>query len=102
MTQENQTADLQRELARQITLLRGDFQETVERYRTSVEAEMVNLIDLLSARQEEQTAPCNDVETLRFLLELIKTGRYRKDKGRLKDLRRIHELVKTLSDRLAG
>ncbi|MDZ7314712.1 MAG: hypothetical protein ONB24_01175 [candidate division KSB1 bacterium] len=93
--------ELAKELAFQLELLRQDFSRTVERYRTTVEAELVNLISLLrgdSTGDEVEKKP--EVETLKFLLELIASTRYKKDKGRFKDIRRIHELVKTISNRL--
>lgn len=101
LTKEINTEELSRELVRQLELLREDFSQTIERYRTSVEAELINLISLLSgdpASEFDEKYP--DAETLKFLLELIASTRYKKDKGRFKDVRRIHELVKTLSKRL--
>ena len=97
----NNLADLKQELLHQIELLRGDFQETVARYQSSVEAELLNLITSLSSNAEDEPQAANiDEAKLSFLIELIDSNRQKKDKGRFKDMRRFHEIVKMLSERL--
>jgi hypothetical protein len=94
--------ELQEILRKQIEFLRHDFQETISRYQSNVEAEMVNLMTQLKGKTAEDQSPaCRNTATLRFLIELIKSSKYKKDKGRLKDLGRIHEVIKTLADRFA-
>lgn len=94
--------ELQETLRKQIEFLRHDFQETISRYQSTVEAEMVNLMTQLTGKTAEDQSPaCRNAATLRFLIEVIQSSRHNKDKGRLKDLRRIHDVIKTLADRLA-
>lgn len=91
---------LQQTLIKEIEFLRREFTETVSHYQTTVEAEMVNLITYLTNKSpDEKPAICSDVTGLRFLIELIRSSRHKKDKGRMKDLRRIHEVIKTLASR---
>ncbi|RPI01003.1 MAG: hypothetical protein EHM72_07635 [Calditrichaeota bacterium] len=94
---------LQQTLVKEIEFLRREFIETVSHYQTTVEAEMVNLITHLTSKSpEEKPAVCSDFAGLRFLIELIRSSRHKKDKGRMKDLRRIHEVIKTLASRFEG
>jgi hypothetical protein len=92
--------ELQETLRKQIEFLRHDFKETISRYQSNVEAEMVNLMTQLKGKTTEDQSPaCRNTATLRFLIEVIKSSKYKKDKGRLKDLRRIHDVIQTLVNR---
>ncbi len=94
--------ELQNELKREIGLLRRDFQTIVERYKNNAEAEMVNAITILSALDsDEQPENAQDSKQLEFMLQSIRSLKYKKNKGRMKDLRRIHSVVKLLAARFS-
>ncbi len=97
-----QVQELQEELKREIGLLRRDFQTIIDRYKSNAEAEMINAITILSALDsDEQTESAQDPKQLQFLLQSIRSLKYKKEKGRMKDLRRIHYIVKLFAARFS-
>lgn len=98
----NQVKELQDELKREIGLMRRDFQTIIERYKDNAEAEMINAINVLSALDpDEQTERAKDRKQLEFMLQSIHALKYKKEKGRMKDLRRMHYIVKLLAARFS-
>lgn len=102
MASKEKTAQLQKELHKNINTLRNDFQTIVEKYRINVEAELVNCLDLLDSKDADDVpAAAADAKQLAFMTRAIKTLKYKTEKGRMKDLRKIHYLVKMLSARFS-
>ena len=101
-SKKEQTIKLQKELSQNIEAMRKDFQQIVEKYRINVEAELVNCLDLLSSKEEDDfPAAANDPKQLEFMIQAMQSMKYKTEKGRMKDLSKIHYLVKMLVARFS-
>ena len=95
---DNDLKELQSVLKSEIGSLRKDFQSMIELYKTNIEAEMINAINVLSTTDiEDQPTCCRDQKQLESLVGSIRSMKYKPDKGRMKDLRKIHAMVKLLA-----
>ncbi len=101
-TQKEDIAELQKILKKNIGALRKDFQQIIETYRVNVEAELVNCINLLSTGEaDDKPAAITDPKQLEFMIQALQSIKYKKEKGRMKDLRKIHYMVKMLAVRFS-
>ena len=102
MASKDKTVQLQKELSKNIDALRKDFQIVAEKYRVNVEAELVNCLDLLNSKDADDVPEAaSDPKQLEFMIQAMKTLKYKTEKGRMKDLRKIHYLVKMLGARFS-
>lgn len=102
MATKNDIIKLRKELSLGIDALRKDFQQIIEKYRINVEAELVNCTDLLSSKDaDDLTAALADEKQLEFMVQALHSLKYNNEKGRMKDVRKIHYLVKMLSTRFS-
>jgi len=99
---DKELTELQSVLRTEIGSLRKNFQSMIELYKTNIEAEMINAITVLSATDEEdQPKCCRDRKELEFMIESIQSMKYKPEKGRMKDLRKIHYVTKLLASRFS-
>jgi len=99
----DETAQLKKALAQNIDALRKDFQDIMEKYRVNVEAELVNCINLLSSSEADDVPlALTDPKQIEFINQALTSLNYKTDKGRMKDLRKIHYFVKMLAARISG
>ena len=98
----DETAELKKTLNQNIDALRKDFQDIIEKYRANVEAELVNCMTLLSSLESDDIpAALTDPRQLEFIHQALLSLKYKTDKGRMKDLRKIHYFVKMLAARIS-
>ena len=102
MTLSQEAIEQKETLSKNIETLRKDFQQIVEKYRINVEAELVNCLEMLSTKDEDELPiAAKDVKQLEFLNQTLQSLKYKPEKGRMKDLRKIHYLVKMLAARFS-
>lgn len=98
-----ETAQLKITLNQNIDTLRKDFQHIVEKYRVNIEAELVNCMNLLSSSEEDDIpVALSEPKQIEMINQALQSLKYKADKGRMKDLRKIHYFVKMLAARISG
>ena len=98
----DETTRLKYTLSQNIDGLRKDFQQIVEKYRVNVEAELVNCMNLLSSSDADDIpAALTDPKQIEFINQALQSLSYKAEKGRMKDLRKIHYFVKMLAARIS-
>ncbi len=93
---------LRAELISELTALRTTFQDIAVRYQANLEAQIVTCINTLSSEQaDELPEMARDEKQLQAALHACKNMPLKPQKGRLKDLRKIHSVVTALVEQLA-
>ncbi|HNW59986.1 MAG TPA: hypothetical protein PKI62_09955 [bacterium] len=89
------------ELAAELVALRANFVDILSRYQANQEAKLLACIESLSAQSlaDPESSQPEEREIVTILEELHEL-RLKPEKGRLKDVRRIDELVDRIYDRL--
>lgn len=97
----NVAAVRQEELAAELTQLRANFVDIINRYKANQEAQLLSCIESLAAAAvpEQETRPHAEEEIV-ALLDELRQLRIKPEKGRLKDIRRIDTLVDKVYRRL--
>ncbi len=99
---ENPTKAVRKELLTEIGALRSQFRDIISRYQTNLEAEMVWCIKSLSeSDMDELPKAAKDKSNLISIINAIKKLKIKPQKGRLKDIRKINDIVKEISDNLS-
>ena len=76
--------------------------QIIEKYRVNVEAELVNCLEMLSAKEaDDLPGMAKNVKQLEFMNQTLQSLKYKPEKGRMKDLRKIHYMVKMLASRFS-
>jgi len=94
-------ATARKQLANELSSLRGQFHDITARYQANVEARLVACINCLSGN-ENDGLPCvaKKQSQLTALVKAVQELKLKPQKGRLKDIRAIHELTKTVAEQL--
>ncbi|MBN2413358.1 hypothetical protein JXQ31_16885 [candidate division KSB1 bacterium] len=99
---ENTTKAIRKELLTEIGALRSQFRDIISRYQTNLEAEMVWCIKSLSETEmDELPKAAKDKSNLLSIINTIKKLKIKPQKGRLKDIRKINNIIKEISDNLS-
>ena len=93
--------DLINELVDELGTIRMASTEIITRFQNNLEAEIVWCIDAL-LQQEPDNRPklLENKKELKLLLEQLQTLKIKPQKGRFKDIRKIHELVNIIYAKL--
>ena len=93
---------LQKNLLEELTSIRGLFTDIMERLQSNIEAEMVACIHILSTDGygDEKPKLLEDIKQLKMMLLSIQELKLKPKKGRLKDIRRIQDVINTLYAKL--
>ncbi|MBN1999634.1 hypothetical protein JW935_18920 [candidate division KSB1 bacterium] len=87
-------------VAAELSSLRTLAKEIIHRYQSNLEAEIIWCINALSNAEEELSAKANDQDQLEILLKPLVMLTTKPEKGRLKDIKKIHRIVKYISKTL--
>jgi len=99
---ENTIKTIRKELLTEIGALRSQFRDIINRYQTNIEAEMVWCIKSLSESEiNDLPKAAKDKNHLTAMIDNIKKLKIKPQKGRLKDIRKIDEMVKSISENLS-
>jgi hypothetical protein len=100
-SENNDTLEMQRnELLSEIGNLRTVFRDIVSRYQTNLEAQMVSCINMLSSSDGEESERALDKKHIIIMLDAIRDLRLKPQKGRMKDMRKIDDVVNLLYEKL--
>jgi len=95
------TADPCRQLADELRSLRTQFHDITTRHQANLEAKLVSCINFLTAGSSDGWSQATKGKReIANMMEAIKTIKLKPKKGRLKDIRRIDELVEEISAKL--
>ncbi len=88
-------------LARELASLRGQFHDITTRYQANVEAVLVACVNSLSAKESDDLL-CGKKSRREWqtLIKAVQEVKLKPQKGRLKDIRRIDELVAEIAEQL--
>lgn len=91
----------QQDLTAELTALRTNFVDIISRYQANQEARLLACIESLSGSlaSEQENVNYDDKRVLGLLVELQEI-RLKPEKGRLKDVRRMDELIDKIYKRL--
>lgn len=81
----------------ELSRLRTLFKEVVEAYATKIEAEIAQVCE-----EVREQAPQSRKEALQSMLASLRQLKVKPEKGRLRDLKRIHELVRAVRSLAEG
>ena len=99
---ENSTKAIRKELLSEIAALRTQFRDIINRYQANLEAEMVWCIKSLSESEiDDLPKVAKDKNHLTSMINKIKKLKLKPQKGRLKDIRKIHEMINNISENLS-
>ncbi|MSS73439.1 MAG: hypothetical protein EXS64_18410 [Candidatus Latescibacteria bacterium] len=84
--------DARKSMDIELNRLRSLFREIVENYATKVEGEIAQLQEVMQEHGEERGRE----EAIQAMLTSIRQLKVKPEKGRLKDLKRIHDLVQEM------
>ncbi len=99
---ENTATTIRKELLAEIGSLRSQFRDIITRYQTNLEAEMVWCIKSLSESDiNDLPKAAKDKNRLTLIINKIKKLKIKPQKGRLKDIRKINDIVKDISENLS-
>ena len=99
---ENTNKAIRKELLSEIAALRSQFRDIISRYQTNLEAEMVWCIKSLSESEtDDLPKAAKERYQLTSMINNIKKLKIKPQKGRLKDIRKINEMVKDISENLS-
>ena len=97
----NKTKEIRQELLTEIGALRNQLRDIVSRYQANLEAEMVWCINSLSETDiNDLPQAAKDKNELKNMLNQIKSLKLKPQKGRLKDIRKINDIVDKISAKL--
>jgi hypothetical protein len=80
----------------ELAFLRRTFREVMNHYASSIEAEIAQLSEVVTAEAESRKSPRERVHELRDMLMLLRGLDVKPGKGRRRDLKRIETLLDDL------
>ncbi len=94
---------LRQEIIAEVTALRIQFRDIVQRYQANLEAKMVWSINNLTA-SELQDLPegAQDRDELAEMLESLKLLKLKPQKGRIKDIKKINDTIEMILIKLGN
>jgi hypothetical protein len=91
----------QQDLSAELSALRANFVDILSRYQANREAQLLACIESLSEQTHAGMEGVNhDEKRVLAILEEVRKLRLKPEKGRLKDVRRIDELIEKIYERL--
>jgi hypothetical protein len=84
------------ELRRELGSLRSSFKQTIEQFELRLGGQLVELGGALDSLGKKGTRPALSSRSIKKMIAAIHATKLKPAKGRLKDLERIHELVREL------
>ena len=98
----NKTKEIRQELLTEIGALRNQLRDIISRYQANLEAEMVWCINSLAETDiNDFPKAAKDKNELTNMLNKIKKLKLKPQKGRLKDIRKINDIIDKISANLS-
>jgi uncharacterized protein YfkK (UPF0435 family) len=84
-------------VAEELAHLRASFRETLEAYATRIDSEIAQVEEVIRAELGNEKISAAKLRDLRDMLTLLRHTRFKSEKGRRKDLKKIDSLVGDLA-----